>query len=139
MGRNKVKKASNAVVEFIPSKYKNDPDLSVNAPEIENRPLIIGIRPMTRDQKFEIGDMVEVKDFKVPEKGIKGTGDVIKYLFTNNVVYFKNVLIDDKQIEILEGKEKDELWDAIGIEDDILEAVTEVRNLSELNEEESKN
>ena len=131
----KIKTVSNAPTEFIPTQWK---DLDVNAEKMEDRPLIIVGRKTNRDEQWAMQDYIELKDKNDPDRGIKGMGEAYKFLWENIVLEVKNVVSDKGEFESMKGADKNLLWYAEGMEDDITEAITHFHDASKLDEGEVK-
>ena len=54
MSRIPYKTVSTSLVEFIPTKHKDDPDLSKTAKDIKDRPLIFMVRKLTREDRLNL-------------------------------------------------------------------------------------
>lgn len=143
MSRSAIKSISRAPEKFIPIKHRNDKDLSEDAPEIINRPLVFYVRKLSRDEQFKVRELLEYKDDLNPSKGSKGLGDVLKFIWENNVVEVRNVVIKegDEVVthESLVGKSKNDLWNTEGMDEEINEAILFARGISLLDEVETKN
>lgn len=143
MSRSAIKTISRVPEKFIPSKHKADPDLSEDAPNIKDRPLVFYVRKMSRDEQFRVRELIEFKDDSKPEKGFLGTGDLARYIWENNVTEVRNVLIMENgnpvTYESVAGQQKNDLWNTEGMEDEITEAIIFARGISALEEVEAKN
>lgn len=143
MSRSAVKSISRVPEKFIPSNHKADPDLKEDAPDIKDRPLVFYVRKMSRDEQFRVRELIEFKDDLKPEKGLKGSGDVAKYIWENNVTEVRNVLIMENgnpvTYESVVGQQKNDLWNTEGMDMEINEAILFARNISVLEEAEAKN
>lgn len=143
MSRSAVKSISRVPEKFIPSNHKADADLKEDAPDIKDRPLVFYVRKMSRDEQFKVRELIEFKDDLKPEKGLKGSGDVAKYIWENNVTEVRNVLIQEANgpvtYESVVGQQKNDLWNTEGMDMEINEAILFARNISVLEDAEAKN
>lgn len=143
MARQAIKTISSAPEKFIPRSHREDKDLSENAPEIINRPMVFYVRKLSRDERFRIQEMIELKDQLMPEKGILGAGEVAKLIWENNIIEVRNVVKKEgdevKTYESLAGPQKDALWNTQGMDDEMAEAIMYARSTSQLDESEAKN
>jgi hypothetical protein len=143
MSRNVIKSISRMPEKFIPSTHRNDPSLKEDNADILDRPLIFYVRKLTRDEQFKVRELLEYKDDLHPEKGSKGLGDVLKFIWENNVTEVRNVVIyEGGQVvkhEGLAGAAKDALWNTEGMDVEINEAILFARGISSLEEAEVKN
>lgn len=143
MSRSAVKSISRVPEKFIPSNHASDPDLKEDAPNIKDRPLVFYVRKMSRDEQFKVRELIEFKDDLKPEKGLKGSGDVAKYIWENNVTEVRNVLISENgnpvTYESVVGQQKNDLWNTEGMDMEINEAILFARNISVLEDAEAKN
>lgn len=143
MSRNAIKTISRQPEKFIPSEHKADKSLDENAPDIMDRPLVFYVRKMGRDEQFKVRELLELKDELKPEKGSRGLGQVLKFIWVNNITEVRNVVIQEAdqvaKYESLTGKAKDDLWDTEGMDREILEATMFSRGISVLEEPEVKN
>lgn len=143
MSRSAVKSISRMPEKFIPVSHRNDKDLSEDAPEIIKRPLIFYVRKLTRDEQFKVRELLEYKDDLKPEKGSKGLGDVLKFIWENNVVEVRNVVVQEGDgvvtHEAMTGAAKNDLWDTEGMDVEMNEAILFARGISALDEVETKN
>ena len=135
MSRKPVKTVSNEPTEVIPEAYK---DLERNAPEMLDRPLIFIGRKTNRDEQWAIQDYIELKDKSDADRGVKGMGEAYKYLWENIILEVKNVVSDKGNVDSVKGDDKNALWYAEGMEDDITEAITHFHYTSKLDEGEVK-
>lgn len=143
MTRSAIKSISRKPEKFIPSIHKNDSSLSEDNSDIMYRPLVFLVRKLSRDEQFRVRELLEYKDELRPEKGSKGLGDVLKFIWENNVVEVRNVVIQGadgiETHESLVGKAKDDLWNTEGMDMEINEAILFARGISMLDEVETKN
>lgn len=143
MSRSAIKTISRVPEKFIPSNHKEDKSLSEDAPNIMDRPLVFYVRKMSRDEQFKVRELIEFKDDLKPEKGLKGSGDVARYIWENNVTEVRNVVIKEgdevKTYESLAGQGKNDLWNTEGMDMEINEAILFARNISVLEDAEAKN
>lgn len=142
--RNKIKYISNKPEKFTPSGHRNDPSLSEAANGIMDRPMFFMIRKLTRDEQFKVREMLELKDESDPSRGIKGSGDIAKFIWENCIVSAHNILVDEGDEipvghEIMTGKEKNALWDTEGMDIEMHEAILFARTNSVHSEVEAKN
>lgn len=143
MARQAIKTISAMPEKFIPDSHKQDKDLSETAVDIINRPLVFYVRKMSRDERFKIQEMIELKDFDHPDKGVIGSGDVAKYIWENNITEVRNVVIKEgeevKTYESLAGESKNQLWNTSGMDAEMAEAIMYARTISQLDDQEAKN
>jgi hypothetical protein len=143
MSRSAVKSISRVPEKLIPSSHASDPSLNEDAPDIKDRPLVFYVRKMSRDEQFKVRELIEFKDDLKPEKGLKGSGDVAKYIWENNVTEVRNVLIMENgnpvTYESVVGQQKNDLWNTEGMDMEINEAILFARNISVLEDSEAKN
>lgn len=142
--RNKIKYISMKPEKFIPTTMKDDATLDENAPDVINRPLFFYVRKLTRDEQFRVRELLELKDEADPAKGIKGSGDIAKFIWCNCVTSAHNVVVEEldgsiNAQEIVTGKAKDNLWNTEGMDVEIHEAILFARNNSAHSEAEAKN
>jgi hypothetical protein len=101
------------------------------------------VRKLTRDEQFKLREMLELKDETNPMKGVKGSGDIAKFIWENNVVEVRNVIVQEgdevKHYPSVVGKEKDALWNTQGMDLEMNEAIMFARNTSVFEEAEAKN
>jgi hypothetical protein len=132
MSRSAVKSISRVPEKLIPSSHASDPSLNEDAPDIKDR-----------DEQFKVRELIEFKDDLKPEKGLKGSGDVAKYIWENNVTEVRNVLIMENgnpvTYESVVGQQKNDLWNTEGMDMEINEAILFARNISVLEDSEAKN
>ena len=62
-----------------------------------------------------------------------------KYIFENCVVEAKNVLLEDGEFESLKGDKKNELFYTEGIDEELMEVVKFVQEISSFSDAEEKN
>ena len=140
MSRTKVKTISKELRKFIPTSHAENPALTENAPEIENRPLIFFYKLMTREHRYNLRGLLNIsKGFKEDLPTITNVGTAARYVFENCVIMVKNVLLDDEQLESCEGDVKDGLFDSKGMEAEITECIKHIQEESNLDEVEAKN
>ncbi len=142
--RSKIKFISNKPEKFIPTVHRMDPSLLESNPEVKDRPMFFMIRKLTRDEQFKVREMLELKDEADPSKGIKGSGDIAKFIWENCIVSAHNILVDEGEevahgYEIMEGKQKNALWDTEGMDMEMHEAILFARTNSLHSEVEAKN
>jgi hypothetical protein len=125
-------------VEFIPSNHAEDQSLSKTAKEIKDRPLVIVVRKMTREDRYNIRGLLQTENRNNEDVAIN-IGSVSRYIWNTCVLEVKNVLLDSGEFESLKGRAKDELFDTEGIDSEIMECVRHVQEISSLNEVEAKN
>ena len=132
MTRKAIKTVSNEPEEFIPEKMRE----LTNDGTLEQTPMIFVGKRTNRDQQWLLQDMIELKDSKDPDKGIKNMGVAFKYMWQNLIIEVKNVLAVGDSFK---GAEKDALWDTSqGMDDEITEAITHFYTRSKLDEDEVK-
>ncbi len=143
MARQTIKTISSVPVKFIPSTHKSDSSLSENAADLKDRPLVFMVRKMSRDDHFKVREMLEFKDDLNPGKGLKGTGDVARFIWESNITEVRNVILNEngntKEIEFATDAVKNSLWDTEGMDTEMNEAIMFARESSVLNEVEAKN
>lgn len=143
MARNKVKSISTSPVKFIPTTHASDKSLDENAADIINRPLVFMVKKMSRDDHFKVRELLEFKDDLKPEKGLRGAGDVAKFIWENNILEVRNVVIQENGAtithEFATDAVKNSLWDTEGMDAEINEAIIFAREASILSEPEVKN
>ena len=128
----KIKTISNEPIEFIPEDMR---DLDKASTELESCPMIfIGKKP-NRDQQWVMQDMLELKDPKNTEKGVKGMGEAFKYMWENIITEIKNVEVVGDSIT---GDVKNSLWENEDLAPYITEAITFYYTNGKLDEEEVK-
>ncbi len=142
--RSKIKFISNKPEKFIPSGHRNDPTLNESAPDVKDRPMFFMIRKLTRDEQFKVREMLELKDESDPSRGIKGSGDIAKFIWENCIVSAHNILVDEGDEiavghDVMTGKEKNKLWDTEGMDIEMHEAILFARTHSMHTEVEAKN
>lgn len=125
-------------VEFIPSNHAEDQSLSKTAKEIKDRPLVIVVRKMTREDRYNIRGLLQTENRNNEDVAVN-IGSVSRYIWNTCVLEVKNVLLDSGEFESLKGRAKDELFDTEGIDSEIMECVRHVQEISSLNEVEAKN
>lgn len=150
MKRKALKTLSSSTIDFIPKEYE---DMEVNAEDIYERPLIFVGKRMTRDQRFEFQECMKVE---YPEgidvskltqedlakiSDVSGKSKAYKYVWENCIIQFKNVILE------IEGKDeafdvytdKDMIWNAEGLNSEIIQAIAYFISESSFSEDESKN
>lgn len=142
--RNRIKYISSKAEKFIPIAHAEDTTLKEDAAEIKDRPLIFWVRKLTRDEQFRVRELLELKDEADPAKGIKGSGDIAKFIWENCVISVQNVIIEEEDgnvvsFESLEGDAKNALWNTHGMDNEIQEAILFARAFSVHSEVEAKN
>ena len=125
-------------VEFIPSNHAEDQSLSKTAKEIKDRPLVIMVRKMTREDRYNIRGLLQTESRNQEEVAVN-IGTVSRYIWNNCVLEVKNVLMDSGEFESLKGQPKDVLFATEGIDSEIMECVRYIQEISSLNEVEAKN
>jgi hypothetical protein len=125
-------------VEFIPSNHAEDQSLSKTAKEIKDRPLVIVVKKMTREDRYNIRGLLQTENRNHEDVAIN-IGSVSRYIWNSCVLEVKNVLLDSGEFESLKGRAKDELFDTEGIDAEIMECVRHIQEISSLNEVEAKN
>ena len=103
-----------------------------------DRPLIFVGKMPNRDQSYTIQDMLELKDPKDHNKGVKGMGQAFKYMWENLILEVKNVMTSDGEKESIKDSDKDALWYAEGMEQEQNEAITHFYTKGKLTDEEAK-
>lgn len=141
--RTKIKYISSKAEKFIPRAHLADTTLSENDGDIYNRPLVFWVRKLSRDEQFKVRELLELKDETDPAKGIKGSGDIAKFIWENCIVRVQNVIVQgDEGVEtfdVLEGAAKDALWNTEGMDIEMHEAIMFARMTSQHSEAEAKN
>lgn len=132
MSRKPITTVSNEPEEFICEWQKK---LDKNAKDIKDCPIVFIGKRLNRDQRYMVRDLMQLKDFKNPDKGIIGMGAGYKYMWENIITKVKNVY---KPGDSIEGDKKDALWDAENMETEQNEAITHFYVKSNPTEEESK-
>jgi hypothetical protein len=125
-------------VEFVPSNHASDQSLTKTAKEIKDRPLVMLVRKMTREDRYNIRGLLQTESRNNEEVAIN-IGSVSRYLWNTCVLEVKNVLLASGEFESLKGRAKDELFDTEGIDAEIMECIRYVQEISSLNEVEAKN
>lgn len=125
-------------IEFIPSNHAEDQSLSKTAKEIKDRPLIFMVRKMTREDRYNIRGLLQT-EVRGEENVATNIGSVSRYIWNSCVLEVKNVLLDSGEFESLKGRAKDELFNTEGIDQEIMECVKHIQEISSLNEVEAKN
>jgi hypothetical protein len=125
-------------VEFIPKAMAEDQSLSKTAKEIKNRPLVIMVRKMTREDRYNIRGLLQTETRGNDEVAVN-IGSVSRYIWNKCVVEVLNVLLGEGEFESLKGRLKDELFDTEGIDGEIMECIRFIQDISSLNESEVKN
>ena len=138
MSRQIVKTISNAEIEFIPDDMK---DMDRNHSDMLERPIIVYGKKMTNEQKWKLRELISTDTEN--GKMLPGTGDALKYIWENCITRVLNVVsYDDNQNRVdsseIKGKEKNDLWNTLGMESVLYSAVTFFQNQSEFTDEESK-
>lgn len=118
MSRKPITTIANKPEEFICDEHK---ELDRAAEALKDRPIIFFGKRLNRDQQYAVMDLISLKDTSDPSKGIIGTGPGYKYMWNNLITEVHNVF---EPGDIVEGTEKDALWDADGIVAEISEAIT---------------
>lgn len=137
MSRSVYKTVSNNVVEFTPKAMREDPALSADAQNIEDRPLVAGVRKMTREERLNLQGILENK--VVGENTVTtNIGTALRFIWKTCVIYVKNVLLDKEKLDEVRGAQKDALFDTEGIEGEISEIIQFIQEISSLNEQEAK-
>jgi hypothetical protein len=141
--RKAIKMISSKPIKFIPKSHASDPTLKEDAADIMDRPMVMFIRKLTRDEQFHISEMIEPKDVLEPSKGVIGSGEAARFVWENCVTEVRNVVVNEagevSKYESLTGKLKDDLWNTEGMDGEITEAIFFARSTSRLDEEEAKN
>lgn len=125
-------------IEFIPSNHAEDQSLSKTAKEIKDRPLVFMVRKMTREDRYNIRGLLQT-EVRGEENVATNIGSVSRYIWNSCVLEVKNVLLDSGEFESLKGRAKDELFNTEGIDQEIMECVKHIQEISSLNEVEAKN
>ena len=149
MKRQPIKTTSNEELRFIPSMYKKGYD--IKSKDIYKRPLVICGQRLKREDRYELDSMKHVKwnvdpkeNFKDLQPGdidIIGMGKASKFVWDKCVTKVLNV-IEDKEGKVKtydEYKDTQSLWDGVGMDVEIAEAVEYFLNQSKLDEVEAKN
>ena len=140
--RKAIKTASSALEKFIPKNHAEDTSLSEDAKEIKDRPMVFMVRKLTREDRYNLRSLSETEmrevDGKVREVPVN-FGSLALFIWENCVIEARNVLLDDKEHDVLVGREKNELFKVSGIDQEILEAIDHVQRISSFDEEEVKN
>ena len=133
MSRNIIKTVSNESEEFVPEDQR---DLSKDSKELKDVPMIFIGKRTNRDQQWIIRDMLELKDPKNSDRGVKGMGDAFKYMWKHLISEVRNVCeVGDSY----RGDAKDALWDtAVGMDKEMDEAITYFYTKSALTDDEVK-
>jgi hypothetical protein len=142
--RSKIKYISNKPEKFIPTTHRMDPSLDESAPDVKDRPMYFMIRKLTRDEQFKVRELLELKDEADPSRGIKGSGDIAKFIWENCIVSAHNVLVDEGDEiavghDVMTGKDKNDLWNTEGMDFEMHEAILFARSNSSHSEVEAKN
>ncbi len=138
MSRSSLKTLSITPVEFIPLFHKEDADLSKDAKEIENRPLIFIVRKLTREDRFNIRGLAEVASKDEIDR-VTNMGSIFRYIFEHCVLEVKNVLLEAEKLESVKGDKKNSLFNTEGIDLEIAECIAFIQEISSLTETEAKN
>ncbi len=136
--RQPLKDLSIGPVEFIPKSHAEDQSLSKTAKEIKDRPLVLMVRKMTREDRYNIRGLLQTET-RGNEAVAVNIGSVSRYIWNSCVVEAKNVLLESGEYESLKGRAKDELFDTEGIDGEIMECIRHIQEISSLNEVEAKN
>jgi len=159
--RKQIKTIKIEEFEYIPDSHKNDPDLDITSSDISKRPMVFVGRHLSKDEYYKAKDLIEVKgretlskeeieslrDFDSnPEKAtsamlkIKRVNEYefTKYVFLTACKQIKNVLMDDKVIEVMEKKDIAKLLNTYGADAEIETFCSYIFNQSGLSESEAK-
>ena len=141
MSRQAFKTITNTPVEFIPSKYKNDQTLSKDAALVKDRPMIMLVKKLTREDRLNLQFIAEFKPSKA--NALENVGSVTKFMWDRCVVEVKNVLMDEdgqtKEYESVTGVTKNALFETSGIDEEIAECINFIQEISTLSDAEAKN
>ena len=99
------------------------------------------VRKMTREHFHNLRSIVDTKKDNASEQGISisNVGTASKYIWESCVVEVKNVLTDEGEFESIKGDKKNALFDSVGIDAEITEAIQYVQSISSFSETEIKN
>lgn len=131
------KNASNKPVEFIPKAQADDATLSKSAAEIKDRPTVFMVRKTTREDRLNMRGLVNIED-RNGEVVVINAGTISRYLWENCVTEVHNVILDDKEYDVVIGKEKNSLFGTEGMEPEIMECLNFIQGLSAFTESEAK-
>lgn len=138
MSRQVLKSISSAPVEFIPKAMQEDQSLSKSAKDIKDRPLVMVVRKMSREDRYNIRGLLQTETRGNEEVAVN-IGSVSRYIWERCVIEVKNVLLGTGEFESLKNRAKDELFDTEGIDAEIMECIRHVQEISSLSDTEVKN
>lgn len=133
--RTKIKTVSSKAQKFIPKGHEG---FDENAKDIQDRPLVIMGRPLTREDRLNISSLMDTKS-SGGEIQVANLGTVSKYIWEHCALEVRNVVADEGNFEAVKGADKDRLFSAQGLEDEVFQFVAFVQEISRLNEDEAKN
>ena len=149
MKRQPIKTVSNEELRFIPSMYK---EFDIKAKKVENRPLVLVGKRLKREDRYELDSMTHIKFNKDPDKvdyknlkpgdiDVIGKGNASKYVWDKCMIKALNVITEEKgKVKTYEEyKDMEALWDGVGMDVEIAEAVEFFLKQSKLDEVEAKN
>ena len=150
MKRQPIKTVSNEEIRFIPSMYKKGFD--IKAKDIYKRPLVLIGKRLKREDRYELDSMTHIKFNKDPDKvdyknlkpgdiDVVGKGNASKYVWDKCMTRALNVIVeeDGKVKTYDEYKDIEALWNGVGMDVEIAEAVEFFLKQSKLDEVEAKN
>lgn len=124
--------------KFIPKTHAEDPDLSEDAKEVKDRPLVIMWTKLTREDHYNIGSLIETKKTG-DSSSLQNLGTLARYIWDNKAVEVRNVLLDNEALESVKGEEKNRLFNTHGLDVEIAEFIRHVQEQSAFTEAEAKN
>lgn len=137
--RQVLKTVDNKPCKFVPTQ---DAGLSESAPEIKNRPLVVMHRKLTREDRLNMRGLIEFEERMVDGQAqvvALNIGSVAKYIWENCVIEVLNVLTQDGEFESVKGKQKDDLFATEGMDNEIMETIKHIQDVSSFTEAEAKN
>jgi hypothetical protein len=135
--RKTIKTVSSKAQKFIP---KGHEEYDEAAKDIQDRPLVIMGRPLTREDRLNVQSLMETKD--IASDGslvVSNLGTIARYVWNNCALEVKNVIADEGVFESVKGDAKNRLFNAEGLEDEVMQFVAWVQEISRFSEEEAKN
>ena len=138
--RKAIKTISSDLIKFIPKAHAEDKALSETAKELKDRPLVFMVRKMTREHRFNLGSLLDIRKASGQDSLTVGNlGTASRYIWESCVVSVKNVLTDEGEFEEVKGDQKNALFNTTGIDNEITECVKHIQDISTLDEAETKN
>lgn len=141
--RKPVKTIKYENIEYIPKAYRDNPDLSKEAADIKDRPLIVEVRKITTEDRINLSALAEMDEYFSDEgekkTKMENTGTILKYLWCNCVQSVKNVMYTDRNEEVVRGHAKDLLFNSPEMMDDVLDTIAHIQEISSFTDKELKN